>query len=178
VDPTIGCAPWHLSRPMLRTSVSTSSLTRNTGSSSLLTTISRLTAAATQFALSLTSPVSLCFGRSVSCYQNHEMLCVCVLSAASPLRSPPYPGQMISTTARPDSVALVVEGCVRFTCCVSDPSTSVHGLILLVMLVWSRGNINTAALVTVVLCNTLVARCSRQLIGPAVIFCHTRILTL
>jgi len=33
---------------------------------------------------------------------------------------------------------------------------------------WSkRGNINTAALVTVVQCNILVARCSRQLIGPA-----------
>jgi len=33
---------------------------------------------------------------------------------------------------------------------------------------WSkRGNINTAALVTIVQCNTLVARCSRQLIGPA-----------
>jgi len=30
-----------------------------------------------------------------------------------------------------------------------------------------RGNINTAALVTTVQCNTLVARCSRQLIGPA-----------
>jgi len=30
-----------------------------------------------------------------------------------------------------------------------------------------RGNINTAALVTVVQCSTLVARCSRQLIGPA-----------
>jgi len=30
-----------------------------------------------------------------------------------------------------------------------------------------RGNINTAALVTMAQCNTLVARCSRQLIGPA-----------
>jgi len=30
-----------------------------------------------------------------------------------------------------------------------------------------RGNINTAALVTVVECNTLVVLCSRQLIGPA-----------
>jgi len=30
-----------------------------------------------------------------------------------------------------------------------------------------RGNINTAALVTVAQCNTLVARCSRQLTGPA-----------
>jgi len=30
-----------------------------------------------------------------------------------------------------------------------------------------RGNIYTAALVTVVRCTTLVARCSRQLIGPA-----------
>jgi len=48
------------------------------------------------------------------------------------------------------------------------PSTSVYGLILLVMMVWSkRGNINTAALVTIVQCNTLVAQCSRQLIGPA-----------
>jgi len=36
------------------------------------------------------------------------------------------------------------------------------------MMVWSkRGNINTAALVTIPQCNTLVARCSRQLIGPA-----------
>jgi len=36
------------------------------------------------------------------------------------------------------------------------------------MMDWSkRGNINTAALVTIVQCNTLVARCSRQLIGPA-----------
>jgi len=33
---------------------------------------------------------------------------------------------------------------------------------------WSkRGNINIAALVTIAQCNTLVARCSRQLIGPA-----------
>jgi len=30
-----------------------------------------------------------------------------------------------------------------------------------------RGNINTAAPVTIAQCNTLVARCSRQLIGPA-----------
>jgi len=36
------------------------------------------------------------------------------------------------------------------------------------MMVWSkRGNINTSALVTIAQCNTLVARCSRQLIGPA-----------
>jgi len=36
------------------------------------------------------------------------------------------------------------------------------------MMVWSkRGNINTAALVTIVQCNTLVMRCFRQLIGPA-----------
>jgi len=28
-------------------------------------------------------------------------------------------------------------------------------------------NINTAAVVTIAQCNTLVARCSRQLIGPA-----------
>jgi len=30
-----------------------------------------------------------------------------------------------------------------------------------------RGNINTAALVTIAQCNTLVVLCSRQLIGPA-----------
>jgi len=30
-----------------------------------------------------------------------------------------------------------------------------------------RGNINTTALVTIAQCNTLVSRCSRQLIGPA-----------
>jgi len=42
------------------------------------------------------------------------------------------------------------------------------GLIWLLMTVWSkRGNINTAALVTIAQCNTLVARRSRQLIGPA-----------
>jgi len=36
------------------------------------------------------------------------------------------------------------------------------------MMDWSkRGNINTAALVTIAQCNTLVVRCSRQLIGPA-----------
>jgi len=36
------------------------------------------------------------------------------------------------------------------------------------MMNWSkRGNINTAALVTIAQCNTLVARCSRKLIGPA-----------
>jgi len=35
-------------------------------------------------------------------------------------------------------------------------------------MVWSkRGNINTAAPVTIAQCNTLVAWCSRQLIGPA-----------
>jgi len=45
---------------------------------------------------------------------------------------------------------------------------NLHGLIWLLMMVWSkRGNINTAALVTTARCNTLVARCSRQLIGPA-----------
>jgi len=39
-------------------------------------------------------------------------------------------------------------------------------LLLLLMMVWSkRGNMNTAALVTIAQCNTLVARCSRQLIG-------------
>jgi len=38
----------------------------------------------------------------------------------------------------------------------------------LLMMVWSkRGNINTAAVVTIAQCNTLVARCSSQLIGPA-----------
>jgi len=42
-----------------------------------------------------------------------------------------------------------------------------RSLILLVMMLWSRGNINTAAVVTIVECNTLVARCSRQVIGPA-----------
>jgi len=36
------------------------------------------------------------------------------------------------------------------------------------LMVWSkRGKINTAAIVTIAQCNTLVARCSRQLIGPA-----------
>jgi len=36
------------------------------------------------------------------------------------------------------------------------------------MMVWcKRGNINTTAVVTIVQYNTLVARCSRQLIGPA-----------
>jgi len=46
---------------------------------------------------------------------------------------------------------------------------NLRGLIWLLMMVWSkRGNINTAvALVTIAQCNTLVARCSRQLIGPA-----------
>jgi len=45
---------------------------------------------------------------------------------------------------------------------------NLRGLILLVMMVWSkRGNINTAAVVTIAQCNTLVARRSRQLIGPA-----------
>jgi len=45
---------------------------------------------------------------------------------------------------------------------------NLRGLIWLLMMVCSkRGNIDTAALVTVVQCNTLVARCSRQLIGPA-----------
>jgi len=42
-----------------------------------------------------------------------------------------------------------------------------------------RENINTAALVTIAQCNTLVARCSRQLIGLADwVFCHTGTLTL
>jgi len=49
--------------------------------------------------------------------------------------------------------------------------TDVHCVCLSVchvMMVWSkRGNINTAALVTIAQCNTLVARCSRQLVGLA-----------
>jgi len=41
-------------------------------------------------------------------------------------------------------------------------------VVMLLMMVWSkRGNIITAALVTIAHFNTLVARCSRQLIGPA-----------
>jgi len=45
---------------------------------------------------------------------------------------------------------------------------NLRGLIWLLMMVWSkRGNINTAAVDTIAQCNTLVARCSRQLIGPA-----------
>jgi len=45
---------------------------------------------------------------------------------------------------------------------------NLRGLIWLLMMVWSKkGNINTAALVTIAQCNTLVAWCSRQLIGPA-----------
>jgi len=55
---------------------------------------------------------------------------------------------------------------------------NLRGLIWLLMMVWSkRGNINTgkkiltrfntAALVTIAQSNTVVARCSRQLIGPA-----------
>jgi len=57
---------------------------------------------------------------------------------------------------------------------------NLRGLIWLLMMVWSkRGNINAAALVTIVQCNTLVARCSSQLIGPADwVFCHTGTLTL
>jgi len=44
-------------------------------------------------------------------------------------------------------------------------------LIILLVIVWSkRGNIHKAALVTIAQCNTLVARCSRQLIGPAIGF--------
>jgi len=42
---------------------------------------------------------------------------------------------------------------------------NLRGLIWLVMTVWSRGHIITAALVTTVWRNTLFARCSRQLIG-------------
>jgi len=51
---------------------------------------------------------------------------------------------------------------------VSREPLNLRGLISLLMMVWSkRGNINTAALVTITQCNTFVARCSRQLIGPA-----------
>jgi len=51
---------------------------------------------------------------------------------------------------------------------ISEFSTNLRSLIWLLMMDWSkRGNINIAALVTVVQCNILVARCSRQLIGPA-----------
>jgi len=39
---------------------------------------------------------------------------------------------------------------------------------LITLMNWSkRGNINTAAVVTIAQCNTLVVRCSRQLVGPA-----------
>jgi len=57
---------------------------------------------------------------------------------------------------------------------------NLRGLIWLLMMVWSkRGNINTAAQVTIAECNTLVVRCSRQLIGPADwVYCHTGTLTL
>jgi len=45
---------------------------------------------------------------------------------------------------------------------------SLRGLIWLLMMDWSeRGNIKIAALVIIAQCNTLVAWCSRQLIGPA-----------
>jgi len=45
---------------------------------------------------------------------------------------------------------------------------NLRGLIWLLMMVWSKtGNINTAALVTIAHCNTLVAQFSRQLIDPA-----------
>jgi len=44
---------------------------------------------------------------------------------------------------------------------------NLHGLIWLLMMVWSkRGNINVAAVVIIAHCDTLGARCSRQLIGP------------
>jgi len=46
---------------------------------------------------------------------------------------------------------------------------NLRSLIWLLMMVWSkRGNINIAAVVTIVglQCNTLVARCFRQLVGP------------
>jgi len=52
--------------------------------------------------------------------------------------------------------------------CNSSRCSAIFFFILILMMVWSkRGNINTAAVVTIVQCNTLVARCSRQLIGPA-----------
>jgi len=50
----------------------------------------------------------------------------------------------------------------------NQASFNLRSLIWLLMMEWSkRGNINTAALVTIAQCNTLVARCSRQLIGSA-----------
>jgi len=50
----------------------------------------------------------------------------------------------------------------------NQASLNLRGLIWLLMMVWSkRGNFNTADLVTIAQCNTLVARCSRQLVGPA-----------
>jgi len=50
----------------------------------------------------------------------------------------------------------------------SDAAVTPLEIIWLLMTVWSkRGNINTAALVTIAQCNTLIARYSRQLIGPA-----------
>jgi len=47
-------------------------------------------------------------------------------------------------------------------------SLNFRGLIWLLKMDWSiRENINTAALVTIVQCNSLVVLCSMQLIGPA-----------
>jgi len=42
-----------------------------------------------------------------------------------------------------------------------------HPSTLLMLVLSKKQNIDTAALVTIAQCNTLVARCSRQLIGPA-----------
>jgi len=50
----------------------------------------------------------------------------------------------------------------------SNRASAASSSVSLFELVWSkRGNINSAALVTIAQCNTLVARCSRQLLGPA-----------
>jgi len=68
----------------------------------------------------------------------------------------------------------LTHSCWSIICCIISKSLSyiwplnLCGLIWLLM-VWSkRQNINTAAVVTIVLYNTLVAWCSRQLTGPAV----------
>jgi len=50
----------------------------------------------------------------------------------------------------------------------NEAPLNLRGLFWLLMMDWSkRGNINTAALVTIVQCNTLVVLCSMQLLGPA-----------
>jgi len=50
---------------------------------------------------------------------------------------------------------------------------------MMMMFYMGVGTDMVAALVSIVQCNTLVARCSRQLIGPADwVFCHTGTLTL